>query len=121
MDYNLHKDSTLHLVLRLRGGMRTIFMALMGSTVILDVDAGDTVDDVKGQDSGQEGILPDQRRLIFMGKHVDSGCTPSDYRIQDESTLHSVLRLCGGMLSFVTALTGTAIALDRDASDTMTT
>ena len=85
--------------------MQIFVKTLTGETLCLDVTPSYSIEKVKeliSEQDGQEG----PRRLIFAGKVLEDDRTLLSYNIQKESTLHTVVRLCGGMYHLSSGRTG---------------
>ena len=115
-DYNIQKDNTLHLVLRLRSktgraakiseteyeqttnstvgdNIEVFLKTLTGKTSEFHCQSSDTVESLKAKVKWKESIPVDQQRLIFNGQTLEDDSRLFEHSIRDGSTIHLVLRL----------------------------
>lgn len=98
-----------------RGGMQLFVKTLTGKTVSIEVEEGESIEDVKAKIAEKEGIPPEQQRLIFGGQQLQDSKTLDDYDVGDDATLHLVLRLRGGITAIANKLLGKgAVKVDEN-------
>jgi ubiquitin C len=107
-DYNITDNSRLQLLISLNGGgeneasasasgTKQIFIkTLQGKTLTLDVNDNDTIASIKDKIAEKEGIPQEQQRLVFNGKQLEDKNTIAEYGIENDASIHLVLRLRGG-------------------------
>ena len=118
-NYNIHKEATLQLHIR-PAGPRTLYVkTLTGRTIILEEVSGlCTICEIKTTIQETEGIPVISQRLIY-GGNLEDDRTVTDYNIQNESTIHLVLRLGAVLPIQVQTPTGELFSLEVGSYDTI--
>jgi len=86
-DYNIAKESTLHLVLKLRSGPDFINIGIQinaGQPFFVDIYLDSRIDDLKLKIQQQKKIPIETQRLFYEGVLLESGKMLSDYNIKND-------------------------------------
>ena len=112
-DYNIMKDTILHLVpLHCGNDMRIHVNTLTERMVTLKVVLEDTIENVKNKIFEEEGIPVECQCLFYADKELEDYRTLKNYNIQRGSTVLLTEKVLDGMPIFVQMLTGKKITLN---------
>jgi ubiquitin C len=92
-DYNIQKESTLHLVLRLRGGTLVLVKTITGRILEIEISADKTIDALKQRIQETENIQVEQQTLLCGEKQLTGESKIAEYA---DSVLSLVLMMRGG-------------------------
>jgi 16S rRNA U1498 N3-methylase RsmE len=93
-DYNIQKEATLHLVLRLRGGIPVKVRTLSGRSFEFEFDKTTTIAHIKAKIQEKEGVDPKQQRLIYSGQQLkDEDSVEKIGYVEKRGFIHMVLML----------------------------
>ena len=76
--------------------MQIAIKTLTGKIWNVEVESSDTIENVKVKIQDQEGIPPDQQRLIHQGRLLIDHETLAELNIREGTVLHMVVRMHGG-------------------------
>ena len=77
--------------------MQIFLKTLSGKTIVMCVESSESISDLMVEIEKREGIPREEQRVLHAGRQLESQRTLADYSIQQESTLHLLLLLRGGM------------------------
>ena len=94
---DIQKEATLHLVLRLRGGITVKVKTLSARTFDFEFERETTILAIKSKIQEKEGVDPNQQRLIYSGTQLkDEDTLDSIGYAEKRGYIHMVLMLRGG-------------------------
>jgi hypothetical protein len=91
-EYNIPAKATLHLRLHLRNGIHVFVQTVAGTYITLEVEANESIRNVRAMVEDTEGILTQHQRLFFANRQLKDGRTLSDYNILKSPTMYLKLR-----------------------------
>jgi len=107
--------------MRSKAPLNIYIKPIFGETISLTVIRSDTIGSVKDKIQEQVGIPPIQHELFFAGEELQDEKDLHDYNIEDESTLHLIMRLPDREKkpNFIRTISGKAITLETEPSSTI--
>ncbi|KAM3146627.1 hypothetical protein pb186bvf_001157 [Paramecium bursaria] len=91
-DHKINKQETIQMIIEMSGGGWHMFVkTLLGKTLTIEIEASDTLYQIKEKIYDNCGVEMQSQRLIFQGKQLeDDNRTAGDYNLQKSATLFLV-------------------------------
>ncbi|KAA6378783.1 MAG: putative Polyubiquitin [Streblomastix strix] len=119
-EYNIQEKTRLFLIIKQKtDGMLIFVKKPMGKIFGLEVDQKDTILDVKQQIELKENIEIKEQRLTLKGFLLEDDKTIQQYKIQNDQTLQLFMKQKDGLLIFIKAPEGQAVALEVQKNETI--
>ena len=118
-DSRLPTQCTVHLIQQAPPPqpLTILVRTLLGKTIALRINSGDSVHSVKRKIQEKEGYPPGQISLVFGGKEMDDDATLTQYSVQQDSTLLVSFRAKTNLrLTIFPEVTGEPITIDSLSS-----
>uniref|UniRef100_UPI00398E6E65 uncharacterized protein isoform X1 n=1 Tax=Pristiophorus japonicus TaxID=55135 RepID=UPI00398E6E65 len=115
-DYSVYPSDGIMLIVKNEERIQIFLKNDKGKISTHEVLPSETVKAFRARVQRQEGVPPNQQRLMYEGKQLEDGRSLSDYNIQSQGTIFLLLRLRGGMRLQVKFMTGEFIELEIDPS-----
>ena len=91
---------------------------LTGETIDIKVSPNDSIKKIKEEIDKKKNILPRNQKLMFNGKELNDNGTINEYNIENNSTIHLIIRLTS-LEIFVKDSNERTITLVVDLDDTI--
>jgi ubiquitin carboxyl-terminal hydrolase 4/11/15 len=92
-EYEIKNESQVYMVKRMKKGSLSINVKMLtGKQFQVDADPADSISFVKQKIATKEGITVESQTLVYAGKRLENASTVTSYNIQDNSTLHLVVK-----------------------------
>ena len=84
--------------------MKIFIITPAEQTVTVDVDANETIEDLKSHIEACEGTPTEKQQFVYAGKLLKDEQTLSDYNIGEDATLYLAVQVKGGFWDLAAGL-----------------
>ena len=99
--------------------LQLFIKTLTGETIDIQVAPNDSIKKIKEEIDKKKNILPRKQKLMFNGKELNDNGTINEYNIENNSTIHLIIRLTGIQIFIQDINNKKSTILNVDLDDTI--